>query len=85
MHCVFGSFVVIGMGFDWFDSGFSLALPFPRYPWCDGIHFWLRFGLPEGFLIRVRWSQENPKVGDGDGFLQEAINRWVDTRKFIKG
>lgn len=26
--CVFGSFVVIGMGFAWFDNGFILALPF---------------------------------------------------------
>jgi len=46
---LFGSFFVIGMSFSWFDNGFNLALPFPGYPWCDGIYSWLIFGLPEGF------------------------------------
>jgi len=26
-----------------------------------------------------------PMVGDGNGFLEEALNRWVEARKFLKG
>jgi len=40
--------------------------------------------IPIRFWNPVRWSHENPKGWSGDGFLEEALNRWVEIRKFLK-